>query len=148
MEAKNDIGQNPNQGSKKTLRLTFSYVGEKVKLENVKEVNMLTPAPAPFKIDKGQSGFWFEIQDENKKILYQKAMNNPIKFYVEVHDEEMKEQSTMHKVESPKGVFEILTPDFENGYSIVLFSSPFEEENIFKPAKELARFNLKSNPKN
>jgi len=134
-----------NDALKKTIRLTFSYEGSEVKLDSVQHIRMIPPPPQPYKIEKGQSGFWFEIQDENQRVLYQRSLHNPIKFDVEVHGNSINEPSTRHKLKSPKGIFEILSPDLDNGYSIVLFSSPLGEQEFNKPASELARFNLKPN---
>lgn len=143
MKAKILIDYKLGQMSKDTLRITFSYVGEKIDIERIEHVKMLSPLESPIKISKGQSGFWIEVHDEKDNLLFQKSEHNPIRFYTESYGDSIKDPISMHKIKSPKGVFQILVPDLENACYIIIFSSPFEDKNHLKPAVEIARFNIK-----
>jgi hypothetical protein len=127
----------------RTLRLTFAYEGSAVRLVSRMSVEMLLPKPNAVPIREGQSGFWYELRDNRDRVLYQRAVHNPIRFDVEIFPEDQKEPIRRRALANPRGTFDLLVPDVPEGDSVVLFSSPSEPERSTGPAHELGRFSLK-----
>lgn len=127
----------------RTLRLTFEYEGDQVRLISRQSVQMRTPPPHPTSIQPGQSGFWYEVRDRDDRVLYQRALHSPIQTDTEVFSNEP--GATIHRrpIENPRGTFEILVPDLPEGESVVLFSSPLEPERALRPAEEISRVELR-----
>ncbi|MDQ6907015.1 MAG: hypothetical protein M3176_09315 [Chloroflexota bacterium] len=137
----------PDQKSYRTLRLTFEYAGRAVRLVSRQSVEMVTPAPNPTPISEGQTGFWYELRDHAGRILYQRALHNPIRFDVEVFSNDPKEPIHRRPVDNPRGTFELLVPDTLEGDTVVIFSSPHDPERAAEPAVELSRVSLRQEPK-
>jgi hypothetical protein len=126
-----------------TLRLTFEYQGETISLVGRSSVEMLLPSAVKTPIHQGQSGFWYELRDRQDRVLYQRAIHNPIRFEREIFPENPEEPIRRAKVANPRGVFDLLVPDVPEGEIVVLFSSPFEPERSAAPASELFRVSIK-----
>jgi hypothetical protein len=91
---------------------------------------------------KEASGFWVEVRDKERNVIYRRATANPIRHYAEVRSEDPDRPLAMQKVKDPSGIFTILIPDIAEAAEVALFSSPFEEEKRLQPAVEIARFDL------
>ena len=128
------------QQSERTLRLTFSYEGSAVRLVSRQSVEMITPPASSVPIREGQTGFWYELRDQEGHLFYQRAVENPIRFDVEVFSDDPKQSISRQKVDNPRGTFVLFVPDIPEGYSVVLFSPPLNRDEATQPAKELARF--------
>jgi hypothetical protein len=127
----------------RTLRLTFAYEGSTVRLVSRMSVEMLLPRPNATPIREGQSGFWYELRDHQDRILYQRAVHNPIQFDVEIFPEDQKAAIHRRALANPHGTFDLLVPDVPEGDHVVLFSSPPQPERSTASASEVARFSLK-----
>jgi hypothetical protein len=127
----------------RTLRLTFAYEGSSIHLTSRQSVDMLTPPSNASPIRQGQSGFWYELRDREGKVLYQRAIYNPIRFEEEIFPEDHREPIRRMRRANPRGTFDVLVPDIPEGDTVVLFSSPLEPERSAEAASELARFSLK-----
>jgi hypothetical protein len=136
-----------SQQSKRTLRLTFSYEGSAVRLVSRQSVEMITPPANAVSIKEGQTGFWYELHDQEGHLLYQRAVQNPIRFDVEVFSDDPQQSISRQKVDNPRGTFVLFVPDIPQGYSVVLFSSPLNPEEATQPAKELVRYIVAQEPK-
>jgi len=147
MESRELPSTRASQQSKRTLRLTFSYEGSVVRLVSRQSVEMITPPASSVPIREGQTGFWYELRDQGGHLLYQRAVQNPIRFDVEVFSDDPQQSISRQKVDNPRGTFVLFVPDIPEGYSVVLFSSPLNPEEATQPAKELARFIVAQEPK-
>jgi hypothetical protein len=126
-----------------TIRMLFSYKGEKIELVDQRRVAMIAPGPTLPIPERGQSGFWFEVRDSEGRTLYVKGMFKPVRFEVEVFPEDPKESPYWRRIANPRGFFELLVPDIPQAEEVVLFSSPFDPERAGEPAEEIARYSLK-----
>ncbi len=147
MESRELPSTGASQQSKRTLRLTFSYEGSTVRLVSRQSVEMITPPASPYPIREGQTGFWYELRERGGKVLYQRAVHNPIHFDVEIFSDDPQQPMSRQKVDNPSGIFVLFVPDIPEGYNVVLFSSPLTQEEATKPAQELARFTVAQEPK-
>jgi hypothetical protein len=138
--------QHPARSSR-TLRLTFSYEGGTVRLVSRMSVDMIAPAASPTPIREGQSGFWYELRDRSGRVLYQRALHNPIRIESEVYPVDQTQPIRHVPVNRPRGNFDLLVPDMAEADNVILFSSPLDPANSAAPARELARFRLKEEPK-
>lgn len=139
--------RHPDQRSYRTLRLTFEYEGGAVRLVSRQSVEMITPAPHPTPITAGQTGFWYELRDHAGRVIYQRALHNPIRFDVEVFSDDPEEPIHRRPVDNLRGTFELLVPDTLEGDTVVIFSSPLDPERAAAPATELSRVSLRQGPK-
>ncbi len=142
--------------SPKAVRLTFSYNGDQVKLVSQQPVEM-TVQPSDSLGYGGQKGFWAELKSENDKTLYRHVMHNPTRNDAEVFSDEPGQGVSREPAPKRKGVFVVVVPDTEKGYSVRLCRSPVkasEQQALPKserglrslataPAEEFARFKLK-----
>lgn len=127
----------------RTLRLTFAYDKSDVQLVSRQTVDMMLPPPSPTALREGQTGFWYELRDQEEHILYQRAVQNPIRFDEEIFTDDLKQSITRQPVDDPRGIFTLLVPNTPDGHAVVLFSSPLNPEAAAQPAKELVRFALR-----
>ena len=130
-----------------TIRMLFSYKGEKIELISEEPVAKIAPGPTLPLPERGQSGFWFEVIDREGRRLYVKGIFNPVRFEVEVFPEDPKDVPYWRRIAHPSGFFELLVPDIPQAEEVVLFSSPFDPEKSGEPAKEIARYSLKKKPR-
>src|SRR5438270_12916067 len=103
MTQKNPPVTKPSPRSSHTLRLTFAYDGNQVRLLRSQRVAMVTPpavTPAP---EKGQSGSWLEVRDAKGALLYHRAIHDPIRTDVEVFSDDPAQTITRVPVAKPQG---------------------------------------------
>jgi hypothetical protein len=132
------------EGGKKNraVRLTFSYEGDAVKLIKQQPLEMIAPPSDELRQKKEASGFWVEVHNLDRKVVYRRATENPIKKFVEVRSDDPDRPLAMVEVEEPSGIFTILIPEIIEGGEIALFSSPLKREKTRKPAVEIGRYKL------
>jgi hypothetical protein len=124
------------------VRLTFSYKGERLKLEKQQVLKMTPPPSDELKEQKEASGFWVEVSDAKRKVLYRRTMHNPIRRYAEVRADDPDRPLAMQEVKDPSGIFTILIPHIDKAVEVTLFGSPVEEKKRLQPAVEIGRFEL------
>ncbi len=132
----------PHHNWSRTLRLTFSYEGHNVRLVSRQSVEMIPPSSDPITLEEERSGFWYELQDKQGRVLYRRVVHNPIRFEAEVFSHHPEVPLTRTKIDNPQGMFQLLVPETHEAATLVLFSSPLEPEFAGEPARELARFQL------
>jgi hypothetical protein len=137
----------PAGPSRRTLRLTFSYEGDKVSLVSAQSVAMITPPPSPVRLGEQHAGFWYELRDRQGEVLYQQAMHNPIRTDVEVFSDDPQQSLSRQPVAHPRGTFVLLVPDTPAAHQVALFSSPLQHKEALLPAKELAVFDIPRQPR-
>ena|ERR1700686_614940 len=131
--------------SKKAVRLTFSYDGDRVQLISKQSVEMTLPPSDPIQNYEGHKGFWAELKDKQDQTLYRRVMHNPMSNDVEVFSNDPEQSVSRHPVEAQKGVFVVVVPDTDEGHAVTLSSSTGSGQPALamQPASEIARFQLK-----
>lgn len=135
----------------KAVRLTFSYVGDDVKLLSQQRTEMIVPPSDSVKGYETRKGFWAEVRSGTDKTLYRTVMHNPTKNDAEVFPESPGGPISRAPAPKRKGVFVVLVPDTVKGEEVILRRSTPETKGpakgiralAAKPAKEILRFKLK-----
>jgi hypothetical protein len=134
---------------RRTLRLTFSYEGDKIELIDRRSVEMIPPAPNTALPDADQTGFWFVVRDDKREVFYYRVIRNPMSQSSEVFVPAGEQTIANVNRERPRGTFEILVPDTPATFSLHLITSdplPGEGEpgRRPQPAREIAHFDLRA----
>jgi hypothetical protein len=136
---------------RRTLRLTFSYDGDTIRLIERRSVNMIPPAPNTPLPGMDEAGFWYVVRDDNHDVLYYRVISNPMPLGYEVFSPAGEQSVTNINRKRARGTFEILVPDTSEAASLSLFSShPLagdeggsEDGSRQQPAREIAHFDLR-----
>jgi hypothetical protein len=133
-----------------SLRLTFTYAGDQVRLANTERVAMIAPAEATTPPTGEETGYWVEVRDKDGKLLYHRPLHDPLREDLEVFGDEPGEP--IYRVSNPtrEGEFEVLVPDLPaaaefslhgpkpkareaHGRSVPLLKHDFAELRSWKP---------------
>ena len=129
------------------VRLTFSYEGNRIDLVSKQKIQKRLPGHISPDIQKGQTpGFWLELSNDNRRLLYRQIIDNPIRIDTEVFSENPNESITRHELADIKGAFSLLIPDIPNARNLDLFGSPVLSEGmrgLQKPAAKIFHLDLK-----
>src|SRR5687768_15913413 len=96
---------------RRTLRLTFSYDGDTIRLIDRRSVAMIPPAPNGPLPGLDQAGFWYVVLDDRREVVYYRVIRNPMPLSFEVFSPAHDESLTNVDRERARGTFEILVPD-------------------------------------
>ena len=137
---------------RRTLRLTFSYDGDTIRLIDRRGVAMIPPAPNTPLPATDQAGFWYVVRDDKDEVVYYRVIRNPMPLSVEVVSPAGEQSFTNVNRDRARGTFEILVPDTKEAASLSFFSShPLvpdrgrpEEGSGQQAAREVARFDLRA----
>jgi hypothetical protein len=137
---------------RRTLRLTFSFGGDTIRLIDRRTVDMIPPAPNTPLPAADQAGFWYVVRDVIGNVFYYRVISNPMPLSFEVFSPAGEQSITNINRERAHGTFEILVPDTREAASLSFFSShPLvpeeggpEEGSGQQPAREVARFDLRA----
>lgn len=135
----------------KAMRLTFSYIGDEVKLLSQERTEMTVPPSDAVKGYTKHKGFWAELKSGSDKTLYRTVMHNPIKNDAEVFPESPGGVISREPAPKRKGVFVVVVPDTDKGEEVILSRSAPDTEGptvglsalASKPAEEILRVKLK-----
>ncbi len=134
----------PAYGSpNRTVRLLFSYEGDKVELVGQQHITMLAPPSDALEGYDNQAGFWIEMRDAGGQTLYRRCMSNPIQPSVEVFSNEGSHSIHREDVSEPKGAFFVLVPEMEKPTKLALCASAKTPGKPLQAAKEFAVFDVK-----
>jgi hypothetical protein len=129
------------------VRLTFSYEGNRIDLISKQKIQKRLPGRISPDIQKGQtSGFWLELSNDNRSILYKQIIDNPIRVDTEVFSENPKQSITRHELVDIKGTFSIVIPNIPDARNFDLFGSLVLSEGmrgLQKPAAKIFHLDLK-----
>ncbi len=103
-----------------SLQLTFEYEGRTVRLASRQSVAMIPPPPEPAPIQGERHGFWVELKDAAGKTLYQRAVQQPIRFEVEVFPEDHRRAIQRVPRSDPRGAFALVVPDLPEAATVIL----------------------------
>jgi hypothetical protein len=131
---------------RRTLRLTFSYDGDDVRLIDRRSVEMIPPAPNTPLPDVDEAGFWYVVRDDNREIFYYRVIRNPMAPSFEVFSPSVERPITNVDRERARGTFEILVPDTPEAATLHMVTSELPAPGGGRgdgPAREVARFDLR-----
>ena len=126
------------------LRLTFSYRGRQVQLENVEAVDAVAPTPPVAR--GGRAGFALELLDGGGRSVYRRMLTEPLSESAEVPvpDRDPERPFERMPVENPSGTFTVMVPEVEGGDEVALFDRRGGEPRAgLKDVEPLAKFKLK-----
>ena len=137
---------------RRTLRLTFSYEGDRVRLIDRRSVDMIPPAPNTPLPASDQAGFWFVVRDDKREVFYYRVIRNPMPQSFEVFSPAGEQSITNIDRERARGTFQILVPDTPEAATLHLFTTdPLvpgeggpEDSRRPQPVREVARFDLRT----
>lgn len=121
-EAKNGAARSPW-----AVRLTFSYEGDEIRLEDQRRVRTIASPTDTLSGYGDERGFWVEVRDGQKETLYRRVMPNPLRKDVEVFSPDHERGIFRAPVERPSGVFAVLVPDLDRSDHVAVMSSAGDE---------------------
>jgi hypothetical protein len=119
-----------------SVRLTFAYSGEDVRLIRAEPVRKVAPgAPGLPPPDKDSAGYWFDLRDRDGAILYHRILHNPMCDDVEIFDPDARQPISRERREGlSEGEFTILVPDVAAAVRFHLHLAPVgRAEQAAKP---------------
>lgn len=123
-------------------RLTFEYDGEDVRVVSQERVAMLAPPDDEQLLDKGESGYWVEIRDDEDAVVYRQVIHDPIRTDLEVFPEDPSEPIRRVPAARPQGVFQVVVPDLPEGRTAVMHGHASRQELREQGPKPMAQFRL------
>ena len=111
------MASNPPQA----LRLTFTYEGTQIRVAGSERIAMIVPAAIATPPQRGQSGYWFEIRDDAGRIVYHRALHQPIAVDAEVFSPDPRESIARVPSSRREGQFTLLIPDTPDARTFELF---------------------------
>ena len=140
--------QSPSTNARPVERITIMFEEGMFHLLSRKNLRKVIPRSDELPSTQSElSGFWYELQAQDRFVLYRRFMPNPICNVFEGPDTETSNAGrTPDRIESiPQSqVFTLLIPRPPADASLVFFGSPIEEGIIAQPASELVRIALDS----
>lgn len=133
--------------SRRTLRLTFAYEGNRIELVSQLRVEKITPpslGPCP---DENASGYWVELQDKRGKCLFHRLLPDAIRDSAEIYPQN--KPLARVALREIKGRFEVLLPDLDEGAQVVVMGHPISEAGLrrHEPCRALAKFAIRGDRK-
>ena len=113
------------------------FVGTKRQAKE--SIDMIAPPGEPEPLPERAAGFWVELRDGRGRRLYQRVIQQPVRFEVEVFPEKLDDPIEWRPLASPEGTFALVVPDLPDARTVVLFSSPFEPGRSGEPAEDVRR---------
>lgn len=129
----------------KTMRLTLSYEGSSIRLIGRQRIKMVSPPSDDVDVaEQKKTGFWYEVRSSKGEVLFRRVTENPIRLATEIRSDDPARPLVRQEVKEAKGTFILIVPDLPGARTLVLFSSPLEIRARPEPAREIARFDLRS----
>jgi hypothetical protein len=122
-----------------TLRLTFRYQDDQIKLLNVEREEMIAPAAVGAPPQDAQAGYWVEVRDSAGELLYYRPLHDPLRRDIEVFGDEPGDP--IYRVDNPRrsGTFEVLVPDLSRAARFSLHG-PEPRAKRARPSVELLSY--------
>jgi len=144
------MNRHRNDEPTEALRLYARYrksapPGQELQLERLIRLKMLIessvemPELGP---EEQLSGFWYELQTAQGRVLYRKRSGNPIRISISLPQEEDPARIQRYAALPEERLFTLLVPYYPEGRVVVLYSSPLDQFDDAGPAKPLWRINL------
>ncbi|SRR6266508_866003 len=122
-----------------SIRLTFAYSGNDVRLVRTERVAMITPGAATPPPAGDQTGYWVEVRDAEGNLLYHRPLHDPLRRGVEVFGDEPGE--AIYRVDNPdrEGEFDVLVPDLPTAAEFTLHGTPPTARKPYAKSEELLK---------
>jgi hypothetical protein len=106
-------------------RLIFAYDSSGIRLVAQQPVDLAVPSAEAESAssDELAAGFWVEVRDDRRNVLYRHPMRDPIQRYPEVFSDDP--DQTIARVEdpAPSGAFTVVVPALPEGERVALMSA-------------------------
>jgi len=107
-----------------SLRVTFAYRGNDVHIVGSDRVAMIGPPAVGAAPRDGQTGYWLQIADASGRVLWHRALSNPVAIDVEAFPGEPGRSITRVPVATIEGRFTAIVPDVPGGADLSLHGPP------------------------
>lgn len=124
----------------RTLRLTFAYDENGIRLLRSQSVEMIAPPSVVPPPPKGQAGYWFEVRDAKGELVHHRPLHDPVRNDLEVFSDDPKQSITRVPNPNPRGEFTVLVPDLPDAAALILMGPPMGKP--FAPSVELLRYSF------
>ena len=132
----------PAQNEPRAIRLTFSYVGNRIELTATQRLAMFVPPGDSLEADRERSGFWVEVRNADERPLFRQILHHPIETTREVFPSDPQGEIIRTPVADPRGVFSIVIPEIAGARVLALIGSPSAADRRGEAAQEIARVDL------
>jgi hypothetical protein len=141
-------GDNKRTSARRSIRITFKVSEKKIEILSYQRLSMTCPpsvGPAPRKGEN--SGYWMELQDAKKQVLFFRLLDTPLGDSVTLHSPDGKIERKFSDVS--ENTFEVLFPDFPEAKGIVFMGESLEPMGLRiknktdrQASSELSRFEI------
>ena len=121
-----------------TLRLTFEYRGNNMRLTESQRVEMVPPPVVTAIPQQGQCGYWVQLTDTAGRIVFHRPLYSPIAVDAEVYSADRNQAIARVPLAHREGQFTVLMPDLPEAETFALHG-PIDPEKPSEPAQELVR---------
>lgn len=134
----------------RAVRLIFEYDANGVRLVSQQPVNVTPPPGEAAASFQGRAGFWLELRDDQRSVLYRRAVSDPTLQQREVFSQQPGE--TIVRADAPVGgAFTMLVPALSSGTRVALMGTPPADAGAPRgaaapEAQEIVEFPLDSPP--
>jgi hypothetical protein len=142
MAQENKAVVQPARPASFTLRLTFAYDANGIRLIRSQRVEMITPPSVTPPPQENQAGYWFEVRDANGRLLYYRVLHDPLQMDLEIFSNDPKQPITRVPNSNPNREFTLLVPDLPEADSFVFRGELPGPKGPFAPPQELARYSF------
>jgi hypothetical protein len=104
-------------------RLIFAYDSSGIRLVAQQPVDLAVPSAEAVSSDELAAGFWVEVRDDQRNVLYRQPMRDPIERYPEVFSEEPGQTIARVEDPAPAGAFTVVVPALPAGERVALMSA-------------------------
>jgi hypothetical protein len=120
-----------------SIRLTFAYSGDDVRLVRTELVAMISPGIATAPPEGDQAGYWIEVRDAGGNLLYHRPLHDPLRRSVEVFGDEPGDPLYRSGTPATEGEFEVIVPDLPHAATFLLHGPPPEADSPHAASREL-----------
>jgi hypothetical protein len=124
----------------RALRLTFAYRGNDIRLLASERVEVVAPPAIGALPQPGQTGHWVQLADAAGRVVYHRALHQPIAVDAEVFPPERGQPITRVPLARREGRFSVLVPDLP-GAAVFALHGPADPASD-DPARELLRLDV------
>ena len=125
-----------------TLRLTFAYDENGIKLIGSQRVEMIAPPAVTPGPQEGQAGYWFEVRNAKADVLMHRPLHDPVRTDFEVFSEDPAQSIVRVPNPNPSGQFTVLVPDLPDADSFALHGPQSGARSPNTRSGELLRYSF------
>ncbi len=118
------VGSSRRGPGNRSLRITFEYRDDDVKMVSVQRLAMMPPPPQGVTPRENERGSWVELHDSEGRAIYRRAIANPIRRDIEVVAEDPERPLARVRAEEVRGTFFVIVPDLAEARRVVLRTEP------------------------